>query len=379
MSGILFPTALVALAAGILQSPVVPPDQFEFVRYVVPDGWTARNVQEGASFVRGDGSGVVVFYASRSEAGSEQDVFASTWHTHVEPAVGASAPELRLRREGAFVIAVGAQQIVGQNGTVTAALITVSREGRTLPIVGVARGEVALRELTRFLDSVRPTSAAAAGPSTPIVPNAGRQNGEPRPAAGVPIEPGRVVNALPSGLFYRVEVDIAGGRGIETNTWLFMPGQRVSRFHPLGGSGVFDPSRCNPDTCGTYEISSGKLTVRWDGGSTQEWTFTATADGVRLDGQQYRPVRAVRAESLAGRWTDARSGDIGVNTYTFDRGGRFSFGDGRSALTGSYRVRGLVLTLTFSDGDVRERMLFSASTEQPEGLISIDRAVYARR
>ena len=47
-----------------------------------------------------------------------------------------------------------------------------------------------------------------------------------------------------AGFSIRVEV---GSRRVDANTWLFLPGQRVSRVYPFGGTGTFDPSRCGPD------------------------------------------------------------------------------------------------------------------------------------
>ncbi len=259
-------------------------------------------------------------------------------------------------------------------------LVTFMRGGRTLGVVGVARTDDALRELMAFFDSLRPTPAVAE--ETPAAPVPGRESGIAPTGirdTDVPIEPGTIVDGRPAGLFYRVEVDLTGGQGAETTTWLFLPDHRVSRFHPLGGSGLFDPSRCNPDTCGTFEITAEQLLVRWDDGHVQRWAFSATPDEIRLDGREFRRARAVPVESLVGQWSDGQPGAGGMNVYTFDGDGRFSFGNGRNALTGTYRILGLTLTLTFSDGDVRGRTLFAASTQAPVGLISVDGTVYARR
>jgi hypothetical protein len=195
--------------------------------------------------------------------------------------------------------------------------------------------------------------------------------------ARVPLEPGRVVRGQPAGLFYRVDIAFTGARRVETRTWLFLPGQRVSRVYPYGGTEAFDPSRCGPDTCGSYQIGSGKLAVRWDGGRMDEWTFAATADGVTLDGTLFRAARAMTPAALVGRWSDAGNG--GSNVYTFDAAGRFSFGTGDRSLPGTYRLQGLSLILTFADGDVRRRTIFAASAGDPVGMISVEGEVYARK
>ena len=194
--------------------------------------------------------------------------------------------------------------------------------------------------------------------------------------AQTPLEPGRVAGAQPVGLFYRVAVAAVGPRRVDTRTWLFLPGDRVSRVYPFGGA--FDSARCGPDTCGRYQIAAGQLTVRWDGGRVLQWTFAATADGITLDGDLYRPARPIPALALVGRWADA--GDGGTNLYTFDGNGRFSFGTGQGGgLAGTYRVEGLAAILTFADGDVRRRTLFAASAGDPVGMISVDGEVYARK
>ena len=182
----------------------------------------------------------------------------------------------------------------------------------------------------------------------------------------VPIEPGRLVGHQPLGLFYQIEVETS--RRVYTRTWLFLPGNRISRAY-LSGGGTFDPSRCSPDTCGTCAFSAGQITVRWDGGNVDQWPFGLSADGIRLNNLTFRPARPMTAASLVGKWSGAN-----LNAYTFEPNGRFNF----SGLGGTYRVDGLTLILTFDDGDVRHRTLYGASPAEPVGMISVDREAYAR-
>lgn len=187
----------------------------------------------------------------------------------------------------------------------------------------------------------------------------------------VPIEPGHVASDQPVGLFYKIDVETSSR--VHTRTWLFLPGNRITRVYLYGG-GMFDPSRCNPDTCGRYAISSKKITVHWDGGSVDEWPFETTADSIQLNNSTFRPARPMAATALVGKWSAA-----GGNVYTFDANGRFSFGAGSApGLGGTYRVQGFTLTLTFDDGDMRHRILFGASASEPIGMISVDREAYAR-
>ena len=186
------------------------------------------------------------------------------------------------------------------------------------------------------------------------------------------IEPGRLVDDQPTGLFYKIDVETSGR--VNTRTWLFLPENRITRVHPYGGR-MFDPSRCSPDTCGSYAISSKKITVHWDGGSLENWTFETTTDGIQLNNSAFRPARPMTAAALIGKWSAA-----GGNVYRFDANGRFSFGaDSAPGLGGTYRVQRLTLTLTFDDGDMRHRTLFGASAVEPIGMISVDGETYARK
>lgn len=195
--------------------------------------------------------------------------------------------------------------------------------------------------------------------------------------AGIPLEPGRIVGGMPAGLFYYVNAFSKGASMVKTITWLFLPGNRVSRVHPYGG--MLDPSRCSGDTCGSYKIENSRLSVRWDGGRVDQWDFAASAEGVRLDGRLFRPARVMTAKSLVGRWSESSQGGFGSNVYTFDGENKFTFGTSSRALSGTYDVQGFALTLSFADGDVRRRALFAASAAQPDGLISVDSEVYALR
>lgn len=183
------------------------------------------------------------------------------------------------------------------------------------------------------------------------------------------IEPGRIVDGQPLGLFYHNQVNFQGPHRIETQTWLFLPDNRISRVYPYGGTGLFDPAHCSNDTCGRYEIGGAQLAVHWDGGRTDRWALAAAAEGISLDGTLYRPARAMTAASLAGQWSDTSS-----NVYAFDGADRFSFGG-----NGTYRVQDFALTLDFADGTVRQRTLFAASAREPAEMISVEGEVYSRR
>jgi hypothetical protein len=355
--------AVAGLAAGDACA-----DTFDFLTYTPPSGWVSEALQGAIAYRRTNGIGLITITASEPATGSLADEFARMWRVHVEPAVSGPAPQPQIRREGDYGVAVGSRQVQAQGTATVIALVAIVGQGRAIGVVALVDSDEALREATAFLDSV----AIASGASAATAPNAGPVAA----AADTPLETGRIVGGQPLGLFYAVEVAGIGERRVGTATWLFLPGNRVSRVYPFGGTGLFDSSRCSDDTCGSYQLGAGQLVVRWDGGRVDQWAFAATGEGIRLDGGLYRPARAMTAASLVGRWSDA--GYSGSNIYTFDGNGQFSFGTSGDALTGSYRLQGFTLTLHFADGDVRQRTLFAASAGEPVTMISVELDVYAR-
>ena len=157
-------------------------------------------------------------------------------------------------------------------------------------------------------------------------------------------------------------------------TLLFLPGNRIVRTHPYGGGDFFDPSRCNPDMCGHYELAGDRMTLTWDDGRVDQWRYAASPDGVDLDGDRYRPARPVSAEELLGSWEDTPG-----NAYVFSGDGTFAFGPGAGGATGRYMLGGLTLSLAFDDGSLRSRTLFAAGTGEPVGMLSIDGEAFRRR
>jgi hypothetical protein len=325
-------------------------------------------LQDGIAYRRVNGIGLITITASEPATGSAADEFARMWRARVGPAVSGPAPQPQIGREGDYAVALGARQAEAQGTATVIALAAIVGRGRAIGVLALADSDEALREATAFLDSIAIASDASAG----TAPTAGSVAA----AAETPLEAGRIVGGQPIGLFYAVEVAGIGPRRVDAAVWLFLPGNRVSRVYPFGGTGLFDASRCSGDTCGTYQLGGGQLAVRWDGGRVDRWTFAATGEDIALDGRLYRPARAMTAASLVGRWSDA--GDAGSNIYTFDGHGRFSFGTSSGALTGSYRLQGFALTLHFADCEVRQRTLFAASAGEPVTMISVEGDVYAR-
>jgi|GEM_PF-4218497 len=195
----------------------------------------------------------------------------------------------------------------------------------------------------------------------------------------IPIAPAAFDQDRPVGLFYRLKVDLMGGGRLEVRTLLFLAGDRIARTFPFGG-GAFDPSRCNPDLCGSYRVDADQVTVRWDDGQVDRWRYGRTAEGFELDGDGFKPARPLTEATLAGTWTGAGNvGNPAENVYTFDAGGTFTFGAGPGGVGGRYRLDGLTLSLAFADGSQVQRTLFAAGSGEPVGLICVEGDVYRRQ
>jgi hypothetical protein len=216
-------------------------------------------------------------------------------------------------------------------------------------------------------------SAAPRSPTSAAPPSVKPPSNE----KGIAVTPAAGENNSPAGLFYRIEVTFSGPRKLEAKTRLFLPGNRISRTFPFGGGNAFDPSRCNPDMCGSYRLEAGQLTVRWDNGRTDRYTFASAADGIEIDGALFKPARAMTEAGLVGEWADA--GNPLSNVYRFERDGSFSFGLAQGGVKGRYRVEGLTLILAFQDGTEQRRTLFAASSGEPVGRISVEADVYTRK
>lgn len=177
----------------------------------------------------------------------------------------------------------------------------------------------------------------------------------------IPIAPGAFDRDRPAGLFYRLKVDFMSGGRLEVRTLLFVAGVRIVRSFPFGGA--FDPSRCNPDMCGSCRHDDGQITVRWDDGREDAWRYAMTPEGFELDGDSFKPARPLTEAELAGAWAGAgNAGVSGENVYVFDTGGAFTFGSGPAGTGGRYRLNGVTLLLAFADGSQARRTLFVAGS-----------------
>jgi hypothetical protein len=179
--------------------------------------------------------------------------------------------------------------------------VRIPQGGQIVRVVyGISAGDrVALAMLTSSQDQLITRYAEPAraffesmrfperGP--PVVDSAARaapvagSNRTPIPAAGFDGD-------QPRGLFYRLQVAL-GTTQMETRVLIFLLPQRVLRVYPFGDGNTIDLARCNPDTCGSYHIDGGWLSVRWDNGDTQRLSLARSGPGFTLDGDTFQPAR----------------------------------------------------------------------------------------
>ncbi|MGE3526127.1 MAG: hypothetical protein AB7I33_09425 [Gemmatimonadales bacterium] len=233
-------------------------------------------------------------------------------------------------------------------------------------------------EARDFLESLHFSEEAAAVVTPPDHPAA-----PPDTPAGIraAIPPAGFNGTQPRGLFYRLLTGLGGSR-METGTRLFLPSGRLIMTPPSGGGDVIDLGRCNADMCGTYRIDGAWLTVRWDNGETRRLSYARSGETFTMDGDTWRPARGLDRAEAVGTWVDPAGGAAPVDAgLRLSADGTFTWGTGGRAgtLRGRYDLRGLTLTLHFTDGTTRDYAFFAAGRSRPAGLVSIDGSVYVRR
>jgi hypothetical protein len=106
--------------------------------------------------------------------------------------------------------------------------------------------------------------------------------------ARTPLEPGRIVGGQPAGLFYYLAVTAAGSRRVDTRTWLFLPGNRVSRVYPYGGT-----------ACSTRHVAAATRAAVIKSGE-RSCPFAGTAVAWTSGPLPHRPKASVWTEDSTG-------------------------------------------------------------------------------
>ncbi|HEX4985072.1 MAG TPA: hypothetical protein VFV71_03260 [Burkholderiales bacterium] len=378
------------LAGSCLASVAAGRETFDSATFTAPPGWERVSRPGVASFRAPQGTTQIFVYPGQAAPGDPQANFNAEWTRLVTVPLGvAPPPQVNVdRTPNGWTAVSGAADVNRQGGSFAVLLMTATGQGRMASVVVSLAGQAHLAEVEQFFRQLEFRVPAASTPpsaNAAVPPKAANAAPAPRSegakAALVPIAPARIDKSRPEGLFYRLKVQVQSGARLETQPWIFLPGNRAARVFPYGGGDSFDaPARCLPDTCGSYRIEGGTLSVRWDNGRTDRWAFAATGEGITLDGTLFRPARPMTEAALAGEWTG--SGDSGnalANVYRFERGGNFTFGSGRQGVSGRYRLQGLTLVLAFADGTESRRTLFAAGGGEPAGLISVEGEAYKRK
>lgn len=376
---------------------VVPADAagretFDTATFTAPPGWERVAIQGMVSFrtpASPQGFAQIFIFPSKPSAGNPQANFQAEWKRLVTTPLGA-APPAQLNTDqtpSGWTAVSGAVDVTREKSTFAVLLITATGQERMASVVVNLAGQAHLAEVETFFRQLEFRVGAAGTPpgSTPQRPaESAAPPASPASSAAslVPIPPAGFDKNRPVGLFHRNKVNIQSGGRLESETRVFLPGSRIVRVFPFGGGDTFDPSaRCNPDTCGSYQLDAGTLTVRWDNGRVDRWAYATSAEGITLDGTLFKPARPITEAALIGEWTGSGdSGNAFSNVYRFERGGTFTFGTGQKpGAPGRYRVQGLALILAFADGSESRRTLFAAGTGEPVGLISVEGEVYKRK
>lgn len=364
-------------------------ETFDIATFVPPPGWE-RIASPGLLSYRTPASqresAQIYLFPSQPSAGSPQANFNSEWAKLVTAPLGAAPPAQlnTAQAPGGWTAVSGAVDVTRQGATFAVLLLTATGHERMVSVVVNMTGQLHLSAIDQFFRQLE--FQVAAGTPPPGTPQRSADAASPprNPAAtgASPIPVAGLDKNRPVGLFYRLKVGVQSGARLEAETRLFLPGNRIARVFPFGGGDTFDPAaRCLPDTCGSYQLDGGALSVRWDNGQVDRWAFAVAGNEITLDGTTFRPARPMTDATLVGEWTG--SGDTGnpfLNGYRFERGSAFTFGSGqKNPATGRYSLQGLTLTLTFADGTVSRRTLFAAGKTEPIGLISVEGEIYKRR
>jgi hypothetical protein len=352
---------------GIFLTNDVYADTFEFLTFTAPSGWTKQPVQDGMTYRRPNGVGLIYFYNSLASTGAAADEFVKMWRARVEPTLPGPAPQPHLEQDAHYSVAIGAKTVDAQGTPTYISLVIFVGRGRALGFLTMSAGNDIQRELATFfqsLDTTPPGNVGGPGggggdididftpppgytsqrdgrmivlkPTTidrttpcvygisPARPSRGNLEADARTALLEPL-PGWQIksdhyNAMrgTSGAgwpyyWYRTDVRRLVGPSYENLTAMAMAfpsgPNRVSIFWGFGSTGV-----CNVDDMTFLRLF-----------------FSLRAHGVTADGGK------ALARELQGRWRDTQN--TGMAQYRFRPDGRYDYGLGTSTTFGNLETR----------------------------------------
>ncbi len=343
------------------------------VEFTAPPGWVAVEAPPLRAFTPTDlAPGQALLVAVWPTERINLNVFPNWFETRLNgpgETVLQQGPTERRPRNGLEVLTATQRVALPQLGPVVRVLYAIGAGDRVaLAMLTANQDELVTRyaePVRAFFESLRFSGATATSSSA-------REGGRtPIPAAGFE-------GSQPRGLFYRLRS--GGSSRMETQTRLFLPPNRILLVSPMGSGERIDLARCSPDTCGTYTVAGGFLMVRWDNNATQRLRFVRSADGFTLDGDTFQPARPVAAAEIVGSWGDPSNAGSSASGLKFSVDERFEWGAGsrETTLRGRYELKGMTLTLNFTDGTTKDYALFAAGRTRPAGLLSLDGTVFSR-
>jgi|SRR5579884_2877444 len=166
-------------------------------------------------------------------------------------------------------------------------------------------------------------------------------------------------------------------RGYAPVYWWFLSDGRFLNALPANGVSAADfNAGCSthPGFCGAYTLSGNRLSMRYNDGHTQEWTYKPLNGGFMMNYLILAPVQQFPSGTkLNGTWDKP---GVGATFYSFHPDGTYSYkfvsAYGTTDQSGTYSISGYSLTLTGQNGG--RHMVFPVSG----GNLAIDGVVYTK-
>jgi hypothetical protein len=351
-------------------------DTFEFLTFTAPAGWTRQPVEDGITYRRPNGVGLIYFYNSHASTGAAADEFAKMWRARVEPTLPGPAPQPTLERDANYSGAIGSKTVDAQGTPTYIMLVVFVGRGRTLGFLTMAAGNDVQLELKPFLQGLDTTPPGnIQGPA----PGASRDIDIDftSPPGYTSQRDGRVIVLKPTSIdrttpcVYGISPSRASSGNLEADARAAilepLPGWQIKSDHfnaMRGTSGAgwqyywirTDVQQMSGGSMQyltamsmAFPGAGGRVNIIWGFGSTgvctvDDRSFLNLFFSLRPRGWTSDAGKAF-ARELQGLWRDTQN--TGMAQYRFLPDGRYSYGLGTSTTFGNLETR------TGSAGDGR--------------------------
>ena len=153
--------SVLTLPIILLVAASVSVDTFELLTFTPPVGWTIKPMNNGTTYNRPTGIGLIYFYNSYPASGTPNEEFAKMWNERIAGTAPGAPPPPQLEHDGDYTAAVGTKAVNADGTMTTIALTTIVGRGRTLGILTLTAGDDVFREVTTFLDTIKIGKAPA--------------------------------------------------------------------------------------------------------------------------------------------------------------------------------------------------------------------------